>query len=603
MTKRPHQVHPTAVDPAEPRGRPRTADFMILSLCVALIALLGRLVYLQVAQGPRLRALAAQQQAGSQPIFARRGLIFDRRGRVLAGTEQGHTLFVDPRRVKHLDEAARGIAPILNRRPADILRTIAARLETAPNTAYIRIARHIDRTAANAIRQLRMPGVGIEPDPQRRYPMGQLAAHVLGFVGTDGTGLEGIERLHDRRLTGTNGGIAGVRDARGRWIWTKRGSYHPPRDGGHVILTIDAAIQSFAETELHKVVEKYDALSGTVIVMQPDSGQILALACEPTFNPNAWRQSSREQRKNRALTDPVEPGSTFKPFIAATAIHEGVVTWDEIINCHQGIYFMPGRSKPIGDEFPYGFLPFSMVIIKSSNIGMAIIGGRLGNERLHQAVRNFGFGERTHIELPGEDAGLVWPLRRWTAWSTGSIPFGQELAVTPIQLARAFCALVNGGHLLEPRVVKAVLDADGSILEQLTDPVVIRRVLPESVIDSTRRVLARVVVEGTGRRAALDRWTLIGKTGTPQVGRKDGRGYKTDEWIPSFVCAAPADDPQVAIAVMIHCRNRGLGSRAYGGGKVAAPVAREIMAQTLGYLGVPPDRRTSLGFATRNAAR
>ena len=183
MTKRPHQVHPTAVDPAEPRGRPRTADFMILSLCVALIA-----------QGPRLRALAAQQQAGSQPIFARRGLIFDRRGRVLAGTEQGHTLFVDPRRVKHLDEAARGIAPILNRRPADILRTIAARLETAPNTAYIRIARHIDRTAANAIRQLRMPGVGIEPDPQRRYPMGQLAAHVLGFVGTDGTGLEGIER-------------------------------------------------------------------------------------------------------------------------------------------------------------------------------------------------------------------------------------------------------------------------------------------------------------------------------------------------------------------------------------------------------------------------
>ena len=589
MTKRPHQAHLTAVDPSEPRGRLRTADFMILSLCAALVALLGRLVYLQVAQGPRLRTLAAQQQAGSQPIFARRGLIFDRRGRVLAGTEQGHTLFVDPRQVKQLDEAARKIAPILNRRPADILRAISDRLETAPNTAYIRIARHLDRTAADAIRQLRMPGVGIEPDPQRRYPMGQLAAHVLGFVGTEGTGLEGIERLYDRRLTGTNGGIAGVRDARGRWIWTKPGSYHPPRDGGHVILTIDAAIQSFAETELRKTVEKYDALSGTVIVMQPDSGQILALACEPTFDPNAWRQSSREQRKNRALTDPVEPGSTFKPFIAATAIHEGVVTWDEIINCHQGLYFMPGRSKPVGDEFPYGFLPFSMVIVKSSNIGMAKIGERLTNSGLYNATVTFGFGRRTGTKLPGEISGLVRPLSGWDGYSTGSIPMGQELAVTPLQLIVAHAALANGGKLAIPRLllrdVDAITGVGGADREPIGSPVVSQTVSAETARWLVTGPMLDVVERGTGRQAQLDGYDVFGKTGTAQkIDRSTGR-YSSTHLVCSFICGAPVDNPQVLVLVLVDEPTIGTS---HFGGTVAAPAASRILLKTLRHLRIPP---------------
>ena len=571
----------------EPRGRVWLADALLWGTGVALLLLLGRLAYIEAALRPDLQRLAARQQAGYLPLAARRGLVLDRRGRVLAATEQGQTVFIDPTQVKDLDGTAALLGPVLGMRAADLSGFVRKRLAKSPKTRYVAVKQYVDPVEADEVRRIRLPGVGVRGEPWRRYPMGRLASHVLGFVGTDGQGLEGIEALFNRQLRGEDGSIRGTKDGRGRWIWTQPDSYKSPRDGNHVVLTIDANIQAIAETELRKTIDEYDALDGAVIIMNPKTGEVLALACEPSFDPGRWRESPKANFRNRALTDPIEPGSTFKPLIAAAAVEAGVVRWDEIIDCHRGTYRM-GRRR-ISDMFLYGLIPFERVIVKSSNIGMAIIGGRMGNDLLYQTVRKYGFGQRTGLGLPGEDVGIVNPLKTWTDYSTGSIPFGQEISVTPIQLIRAFCSLVNGGLLLKPQIVHSVVDQSGQQIESFDVPIVVRRVLPEAVAESTRAVLEKVVgPEGTGRRAMLDDWQLVGKTGTPQVAR-NGR-YVKNEWVPSFLCAGPARDPQVAMLVTVRCKQRGRPSSAYGGGRVAAPAASKIMAQVLAYLGVPPDR-------------
>jgi len=563
---------------------------MILATCAVLVALGVRLAYIEAAMRPGLLPLAARQQAGTRILHARRGLILDRRGRVLAGSDEADSVFLDPTRIDDLHDTAVRVAPILGQNPSKIVAHLRQRIDAKPDTEYVLLKRELVGVEAEAVRGLRLSGVGTQALPRRRYPMGRLGAHVLGFMRRDGHGLEGVEHRYDSLLRGRDGRIEGLRanGANRRWIWMKPGGYEPPRDGRHIVLTLDAVIQSIVEAKLTARVAKYRAESGVGIVMSPKTGEVLALASVPTFDPNRRSDTPRATWRNRALTDPVEPGSTFKPFIAATAVQEGVVRWDEVVFCHNGLYMMGRRAISEYTPAGYGSIPFEMVIVKSSNIGMVQIGERLGNERLREAVRNFGFGERTGIELAGEDAGLVWPLSVWTSYSTGSIPMGQEVSVTLIQLARAFCALANGGLLLRPRVVKAVLDVEGNVIESHDDPVVVRRVLSESVAASTRRTLAKVVAPGgTGWRAQLDAWQLIGKTGTAQIARKGGRGYGNGHQA-SFVCAGPARDPEVVTLIMIRKPDRSLGL-GYAGGIVSAPVAGEIMGEVLAYLGVPPD--------------
>jgi len=560
--------------------RQRVVAGILMGLVLASLAALGgRIYYIQRTMGNELLAWARNRQIMTIPLPARRGSILDRRGRVLAGTVMRPSVAVDPAVLADPQDTARRLAPILGLDPRELAHTLAARR----NRRFLWIKRRIDRVAADAVRSLGIYGVLIVEEPQRIYPMRTLAAHVVGFTDIDGRGLEGIEKRFDAELAGRPGHRRVMRDAAGRAVWEVPDAYLPPQDGHDVVLTIDAVIQEIAERHLRTAVQERRAECGVVVVMEPRTGEVLAMASYPTFDPNRRADYPASARRNRVLTDPVEPGSTFKPFVAAAALEEGVTHLGDPIFCHNGLYVT--GSRRLHDHHPYGTLTFEQVVIKSSNIGMAILGERLGNRRMWEHIRRFGFGEPTGIELPGESAGLVLPLSKWTRYSTTSVPMGQELAITPIQLVTAFSALVNDGVLLRPRVVRAITDHDGRIIRDRSAPIVVRRAISARVAAiMAKNVLVRVVNEGTGRRARLERYQVLGKTGTAQVPRRGRRGYEPDAYLSSFVGAVPARDPRIAVLVMIR-KPKG----AYYGGTVAAPVVREIMAETLAYLKVPPD--------------
>ncbi|MCH7814585.1 MAG: penicillin-binding protein 2, partial [Planctomycetes bacterium] len=425
------------------------------------------------------------------------------------------------------------------------------------------------------------------------YPLGASMGQVLGFVGRQSQGLEGLELTCDRWLRGTDGSVRTVRDARRRAIRERTdGPAAPagrtePVDGGHVVLTLDAVIQGFVDELLPRQVQKFEAQSGVAVVMDPRTAEVLAMACYPTFDPNDRGAVDRSLWRNRVVTDMVEPGSTFKPFVASGALLAGVVSPGERIYCHDGLY-VSGR-RLLHDSSPHGLMTFEEIIIRSSNIGMAIIGERLGNPAMHDIVRRFGFGAPTGIDLPGESAGSVLPLSRWNRYSTTSVPMGHELAVTPLQLITAFCAMVNDGVLLRPRVVRAYLRPDGTVDREFTGPDPVRRVLPKATARYlVNEVLVKVVEEGGGHRAALAGYRVFGKTGTAQVPYDDRRGYEPGAYLGSFIGAAPLENPRVVVLVMIKKPNPRLG---YYGGVVSAPVVGDILGRTLAYLQVPPSTR------------
>ena len=431
-----------------------------------------------------------------------------------------------------------------------------------------------------------MKGVAIRDEPFRFYPNGTSLAHVLGFVNNDSQGLEGAELQFNEILTGRPGVSQSWCDTRRRPLWPKTNSPVIPTDGQHVVLTIDVVIQEFLQEALQQATERFRAESAVGIVMSPQSGDVLAMACHPTFDPNYHQEYAVGQRRNRCVTDPVEPGSCFKPLIMAAALAEGVASLDEVVDCGAGVWYFGKRR--IRDTHANGRLTFEQVLVKSSNIGMGHIGTRLGNERLYHYVRAYGFGEPTGIELPGENAGIVLPLSRWTSYSKTSVPFGQELAVTPIQLLTAFSALVGTGTWRQPNIVRAVLDPAGRSVSGVRTHRTTRAVVQPHIADAVaKRALVRVVNE-SHHDIKLARHQAIGKTGTAQVPYRDRRGYEPDAYLSSFLGAAPAHDPVMAVLVMVTRPSKALG---YYGGKVAGPAVKQIMDKTLAYWDVPPDRR------------
>jgi cell division protein FtsI (penicillin-binding protein 3) len=359
----------------------------------------------------------------------------------------------------------------------------------------------------------------------------------------------------------------------------------PPIDGGHLVLTLDAEIQRIVEQTLAETVGQFEASSAVGIVMAPKTGEVLAMACIPAFDPAmAWVVGSGI-RRNRAVTDPVEPGSTFKPFILAAALDGGFVTLEEVIDCRHGTYCVGGRV--IRDVSPHGALTAAQIVIKSSNVGMSIIGQRMGRDALYAALRRYGFGEPTGVECPGESAGVVFEPHRWTSYSVTSVPMGYEVGITPLQLITAFCGIINDGVLLRPTLIKRTLADDGSVAESFDGPTVVRRILPAELARRMRReVLRGVVEEGSGQRARLEHYSVLGKTGTAKLTFEDRRGYEPDAYLASFIGAAPVDDPQVAVLVMVRRPNPKLG---YYGGTVSAPAVKSILGKTLAYFQVPPD--------------
>ncbi|MCP4248654.1 MAG: penicillin-binding protein 2 [bacterium] len=575
-------------EPARDLGRhQRWAIGAVGVLAGAAILLLGgRLVHIQAALSPRLTVMMDRQQAGVSLIPARRGNIFDARGRVLAGSRRAPAVFADPGTVKDLEQAAAHAAAILGLDAGEI----EDRIRNSGTPRFCWIKRRISPQEAAAIRQAELPGFGVTDEAMRHYPLGPSLGQVLGFVGREGQGLEGLELGCDRWLRGTDGSVRTVRDARRRAIRERTGQQTAqagrvePVDGGHVVLTLDAVIQGFVEEFLPRQVHQFEAESGVAVVMDPRTADVLAMACYPTFDPNDRGAVVSSIWRNRVVTDMVEPGSTFKPFVASGALVAGVVSPGERIFCHDGLY-VSGR-RLLHDSSPHGVMTFEEIISRSSNIGMAIIGERLGNPAMHDIVRRYGFGTPTGIDMPGEAAGGVLPLSRWNTYSTTSVPMGHEIAVTPLQLITAFCAIANDGILLRPRAVRAYLRPDGTVDREFTGPEPVRRVLPEATARYlVNDVLVKVVEDGGGHRAALPGYRVFGKTGTAQVPYEDRRGYEPGAYLGSFVGAAPLEDPQVVALVMIRKPNPRLG---YYGGQISAPAVRDILDRTLAYLQVPP---------------
>jgi len=446
--------------------RTRVGQVLIGLVCVLFVALVGRLIYIQVELRPELLKRARRVQYSEIKIPGRRGAILDRRYRVLAGSEDKPLVFADPYLIDDHADAAAKLAPVLNLSLSEIQKL----LDNPASPRYVVLKRSVPKAEVEALSDLGLSGIGIRNVPQRTYPMDTLSAQLIGFVGIDGYGLEGLELSWDKYLRAEPGRRVVFCGPRRRALYQKSGSYVPPENGLHVVLNLDAAIQEIVQRELGKQVDHYQAEWGVAVCMNPHTGQVLALANYPSFDPAQAGNCPKDRRRNRALTDPVEPGSVFKPFVMSAALSEGVTKPDEVIDCERGVFRIGGRR--LHDAHAYVALTTSKVLIKSSNIGMAKLGLRLGNEKIYTHLRSFGFGQKTGIDLPGEGNGMLQPLQRWTSYSTTSLPMGQEIAVTPIQLATAFSAIVNGGELMKPRVVRAVLNEKGEVIEDHSQPVV-----------------------------------------------------------------------------------------------------------------------------------
>ena len=550
-------------------------------IILGLVGLLGRCAFLQLSRSGRdWQRQAQRQHTQIIHLSAKRGSILDRQGLVLAADVHCLGVFADPEILTDPRLAAGKLAAILAIPSKDLLATITQ----AKGRRFVWLQRDVSQPMAQKIQALHIRGLGLQSYQQRIYPQGWLAGHLLGFVGFEGIGLEGLERQFEPELAGRAGYQERIADPYRRALWSPAEDYRSIQDGANLVLTIDSVIQHITEEQLSLTCQKYQAKWGVALVMDPNNGEILAMANWPTFAPEDFRTISPEGRRNRCLTDVFEPGSTFKCFIASKALEAGLFRLDEQIFCHNGIYRTGSRT--LHDHGAgFGTLSFEDVVVNSSNIGMAIVGQRLGNARLYEAARAFGFGQQTGIRLAGESPGIVAPLDKWTSFSTTSLPMGQEISVTAVQLLRAFCAIANDGLLYRPTVVRAVISPSGEVFWRNVSASQPQRVLRREIAQVMRRqVLANVVERGTGRRAKLLKWRVFGKTGTSQVAGVGG--YVPDAFVGSFLGGAPLNEPRVCVLVSIGQPNRSLG---YYGGTVAAPAVGSILSQTLGYMGVPPE--------------
>ncbi len=571
----------------------RLADCVFALVGLALLGTAYRLVRIEQQRGPALRDDALRRRTATWTVPAQRGEILDCRGRVLAGSTRRPSIFVDPGIVRDPHIEAQGVAEALHIDAADLERLIREKRDSR----FVWVRRGVSREELEAFNRVRRAGLSrafrVRYEPQRVYPFGRLAAQTVGFVGAEQRGLAGIEQMYDTLLVGHDGRGVSTVDVHRRRLRAQRDEYQPPVDGASVVLTLDTYIQQRVEEHLRQAFEEHKPQWAVAVVMDPQSGEVLAMATLPAFDParpippgldQAGRDEARQRLRNRVIADSYEPGSIFKPFVASAALDAGQTEIDEVFAIHGPTHRF--GSRIIHDTHPYDRLTLHEIISKSSNIGMGLLGARCGNRRLFEFVRAYGFGDPTGIGLPGEHPGLVQALKRWTKFSTQSIPIGQEIAVTPIQIITAFSVLCNDGVLLRPRIVRGVVGPSGETIEDNSRPIAIRRVLAADVARTFRlRALVEVVNEGTGKRARLERWQVFGKTGTAQVARPNGGGYIPRAFVGSFVCGAPADCPRVAVLVTLF---RPSGGKYYGG-TVAAPAAAAIVADVLEYMHVPPD--------------
>src|SRR5881227_3988196 len=543
-------------------------------ILICIVAIVGRLGYLQLFRHSEYLARAARQQQRTIEITPKRGSIYDRNRDPLAMSIPVDSVFAVPIEIGDAQLAAQLLSRVLGI-PSEVLE---AKLASAQSFAWI--ARKVPPDKKEAVEALNLKGIYFQKENQRIYPKRDLAAHVLGFVDLDEKGLGGIEYGLDGQIRGKSEKIVVMADARQRWF---DGVEAQRERGADVVLTLDEQIQYIAERELAAAITKTHALAGTVMVMNPNTGEILALANWPKFNPNAANEASAEARMDRAVTALYEPGSTFKLFTLAAAFDQGIVRPEEVFDCENGAVYVAGHR--IRDHEPFGLLTVSDILARSSDVGAIKIALKLGAPKFYDYIRAFGFGQLTGVDLPGESKGLLRRLENWSAISIGSISMGQEVGVTPIQLLAAVSAIANGGLLYRPHVV-AGLRRDNKALprEGVLSPVEPRRVIQPETAATLRRLMEGVILHGTGKLAQLDGLNAAGKARSAQkIDPSTGR-YSHTQLIASFAGLAPINNPAVTILVSL---DSPVGQRE--GGQVAAPVFKRIAEQVLPYLDVPRD--------------
>jgi cell division protein FtsI (penicillin-binding protein 3) len=520
---------------------------------------------------------------------ARRGDIYDRNGLIMAGSVQTHDLFIDPKFMQdcfqedghslgEMDQALDQLGAIIGQDSFDLAKMLGDRA----TSRFVKVAENLDDSSVQQIEALNLPGVGIQANSARCYPMGSLAAHVLGGCGTDGNGLDGLELKYNSLLSGRPGFARETKDAQRRPIGVDAQDYLAPQHGQHLVLTIDSNLQMIAEQELRDEVELVKGSKGEFVAMDPSTGEILALANYPTFNPQTLSDSSQDVRRNSAVVAPYEPGSTFKPFIVGPAFMWNVTTPWEVWSIPALTWYTP-YGRAITDVEHYGDLCTWDGLVHSSNILMSQLSERMGNARLHQAITRFGFGKRTGIDLPREDCGVVYNLNKWTRKSTESIAQGYEIMVTPLQLARAFSVYANGGKLVTPHLLLGTVDENGKVVSRrAVNFDSLPQVIDPDTAAEVRRILCDVLIRGTAEGTRSKIWNIAGKTGTARIA--EAHGYSATRFNSSFMCCAPYENPRLVVVCVVHDPDRTI---AHYGGKVAAPAAVKFIERALTYMEVP----------------
>ena len=574
---------PVLVPPVRP-PRPALAGERQLRLRLTLLALgvglwavcVGvRLFHLQVLERADFQRLAARQSERTLTIAPRRGAILDRNGRALAVSVEAESLYAVPQDVSDPEGTAAALAPVLRLEPRE-KRDLVAQLRR--NRAFVWVRRKVDPATARAVRDLQLDGIGFLAESRRYYPKRELAAPLLGYVGLDNTGMGGIEYAFDGEMRGRAAKVVVRTDARRRPVGQ---ADRPSTEGRTVRLTIDETLQHLAERELRRSVAETRSVSGLAVMLEPHTGEVLALASEPGFNANSFADYPGARRVNRAVADAYEPGSIFKVITAAAGLQEKVVAPDEVIDCGNGAVQI--ASVTINDHNVFTQLSFRDVIAKSSDIGIMRVAQRLGRQRFERYLRDFGFGQATGVELPGEARGLLRPVARWSELSLPTLSFGQEIAVTGIQVANAVAVVANGGYLMRPHVVAVIEERDGRVVRR-SRPEALRRVLDPATVETLVELMEGVVRTGTGKKAVLPGYTVAGKTGTAQKALPRG-GYSMEDHVASFVGIVPSRRPAFVLLVSLDTP-RGQFNQ---GGDVAAPLFARIAEPALRHLGVPPE--------------
>jgi cell division protein FtsI (penicillin-binding protein 3) len=557
--------------------------FLVGLVFIVMFMVIGAKAFtLQVYHSPWLAQKASSQYEKSLKSSGKRGTVYDRNLREMAVTVDVASIAARPSEIKNLRSTSKALAKALRTDYRKINQSLKSK------SPFVWIKRQASPKETEAVSALGLAGIEFVPERNRFYPNKTLASQALGFTGLDGYGLEGIEFAYDHYLRGSDNNLTVFKDALGK-VFDEKQKSNGRTDGRNIILTIDSTIQYIAENALAEGVKEYSAKSGIAIVMEPQTGAVLAMAQVPFFNPNAYTDFNKNLWRNRAITDPFEPGSTMKIFSAAAAIESGNIKAHDIFFCENGTYKI--GQNVVHDIKKFGWLSLQQIIKYSSNIGAVKISEKLGPKRLYDMFRKFGFGDKTGIDSPGETAGSLNHYSNWTTVDTSSIAFGYGISVSAIQLIAAVSAIANDGILMKPYFVQAIADESGQPLKQF-QPQPVRRVITVQTARTIKAIMKTVITSGgTGTKAALENYTVCGKTGTTRKLDESGT-YSDSRHIATFVGFTPADRPQLAIVVVI---DEPQGQ--YYGGTVSAPVFRKIAGETLNYLNITPESTTK-SFAT-----